>query len=186
MHGAALTHGPARVADCEIYVAAESQKGIVIGKGGKALKAVAGDFVFVDAPFAATAGFPGDINADERGQSLGWWTFDEATASRPSLSHECAGVERSLELLDATCEREGPFDGVLGFSQGAALAALLCMRRRTLFRFAILVAGTRRPSETLPRPFRAPSATLPRPFRAPSESPSPRHRLCTARSAVGG
>ena len=116
----------------------------------KALKAVAGDFVFVDAPFAATAGFLGDINADERGQSLGWWTFDEATASRPSLSHEYAGVERSLELLDATCEREGPFDGVLGFSQGAALAALLCMRRRTLFRFAILVAGTRRPSETLP------------------------------------
>ena len=40
MRGAALTHGPARVADCEIYVAAESQKGIVIGKGGKALKAV--------------------------------------------------------------------------------------------------------------------------------------------------
>jgi predicted esterase len=38
-------------------------------------------------------------------------------------------------------EKEGPFDGLLGFSQGAAAAALLLACHPTWFRCALLVAG---------------------------------------------
>ena len=41
-------------------------------------------------------------------------------------SDVCAGFEQSLATLREAAERDGPFDGVLGFSQGAALVGLLC------------------------------------------------------------
>ena len=61
--------------------------------------------------------------SDERG----WWfsTADQSfSACQPS--ELCAGFEESLATLQRAAEREGPFDGVLGFSQGAALVGLLC------------------------------------------------------------
>ncbi|NWR90203.1 OVCA2 Esterase, partial [Furnarius figulus] len=55
--------------------------------------------------------------------------------------------EESLSAVAAALSERGPFDGVLGFSQGAALAAMVCALRARghprfpSLRFAVLVAG---------------------------------------------
>ncbi|GLT88434.1 hypothetical protein SLE2022_064610 [Rubroshorea leprosula] len=56
------------------------------------------------------------------------------------------GFDLSLSYLKRVFSEEGPFDGILGFSQGAAMAASICARRERLkgeidFRFAILCSG---------------------------------------------
>ena len=40
---------------------------------------------------------------------------------RPSLSVRARGFDESLACLRAAIRDQGPFDGVLGFSQGAAM-----------------------------------------------------------------
>ena len=54
------------------------------------------------------------------------------------------GFEESLELILKTIEDQGPFDGLMGFSQGACLAAILCLRlqqeKRAHFKFCMLFA----------------------------------------------
>jgi hypothetical protein len=37
----------------------------------------------------------------------------------------CLGFENSLALIEKTFEELGPFDGLLGFSQGAAFVGIL-------------------------------------------------------------
>lgn len=81
------------------------------------LDAVA-DFVCVEAPTLAEGDF-------------GWW---HATEDATGVHYR--GLTRSCEALAAY----GSFDGVLGFSQGAALAALL-VAGRTALRFAIIIGG---------------------------------------------
>ncbi|XP_030459942.1 rhodanese-like domain-containing protein 6 isoform X1 [Syzygium oleosum] len=59
---------------------------------------------------------------------------------------QTGGFDSSLAYLKSTYLRDGPFDGILGFSQGAAMAALVCARKDKLkgemdFRFAILCSG---------------------------------------------
>lgn len=56
------------------------------------------------------------------------------------------GLEESLNYLNRVVLEMGPFDGVLGFSQGATMAALFCASQRQKephlrFRFAILCSG---------------------------------------------
>lgn len=92
----------------------------------KALKRA--DFHFIDAPYPARAGFiQEDVDgANGRGPALGWWDFEGET-SRPSTSAKYSGLEEALRNVHQVIEREGPFDGILGFSQGATLAAMLCL-----------------------------------------------------------
>jgi predicted esterase len=103
------------------------------------------DFVCVDAPSLEAGGF-------------GWWhAVDMEEGNR-----RYEGWPRTRAAVVSTFESQGPFDGILGFSQGAALAALLVdlraldrdpscglagpLPRRTpefplCFGFAILVSG---------------------------------------------
>ena len=37
------------------------------------------------------------------------------------------GFDTSLQLIRKTLEEQGPFDGLMGFSQGAAFAAILAL-----------------------------------------------------------
>ena len=77
------------------------------------------EFVYVDAPSLAAGDF-------------GWW---HAEAAEMTAIKSGAGVDRSLkrykgwqktrEAIVSAFARQGPFDGVFGFSQGAALASLL-------------------------------------------------------------
>ncbi|PNS14518.1 Dihydrofolate reductase [Sphaceloma murrayae] len=62
--------------------------------------------------------------------------------ARPDLVREAQAYMREV------IEDEGPFDGVMGFSQGAALAASLVLEHAkyspltTLFKFAVFICGT--------------------------------------------
>lgn len=89
------------------------------------------EYVYVDAPILAD------------GES-GWWNAVSAGAESGGKHYQ--GWERSFELLQRVFEQQGPFDGVLGFSQGAALTGLLVGLRNQVaqpvaFDFAILVGG---------------------------------------------
>ncbi|XP_034360832.1 esterase OVCA2 [Arvicanthis niloticus] len=82
-------------------------------------------------------------------QPRGWW-FSEEKADVFSALEEpavCRGLEEALETVAQALDTLGPFDGLLGFSQGAALAAFVCALgqagdpRFPLPRFIILVSG---------------------------------------------
>ena len=51
---------------------------------------------------------------------------------------------RSHEYLDEIVEEEGPFEGILGFSQGAEVAASLLLHQgqNVKFKFAVFIGGT--------------------------------------------
>ncbi|XP_029544940.1 esterase OVCA2 isoform X1 [Oncorhynchus nerka] len=81
----------------------------------------------------------------------GWW-FSDTQARSFDARQQCQaslGLEESVEAVRTAVKDLGPFDGVLGFSQGAALVAMLCsiqeqnLEPQFQFRFAILVAGFR-------------------------------------------
>jgi predicted esterase len=74
----------------------------------RALETVA-DFVCVDAPSLAKGDF-------------GWW---HATKDANDGTVRYRGWTRTRDALSEFCAAHGPFDGVFGFSQGAAVAALL-------------------------------------------------------------
>lgn len=52
-------------------------------------------------------------------QAYGWWR-----RSNTSDPPEYVGMEKGLAVVSDILASEGPFDGVIGFSQGAALAAM--------------------------------------------------------------
>ncbi|KAI3990228.1 hypothetical protein MKX01_029206 [Papaver californicum] len=59
---------------------------------------------------------------------------------------QTGGFDASLAYLKDVFSKLGPFDGILGFSQGAAMAASICGRKGKLddeidFKFAILCSG---------------------------------------------
>ncbi|KAI1308176.1 hypothetical protein EDD11_004331 [Mortierella claussenii] len=121
----------------------------------KALKDVA-ELVYVTAPHIVpipTLATPEEReddpleNLEPEATPYGWWT---------STQDRCAykGFEESLSGLRELLEKQGPFDGVLGFSQGASMASLLqlLLERPHLsplmngckhepFKFAIIVSG---------------------------------------------
>uniref|UniRef100_A0A8C4LNJ1 Esterase OVCA2 n=1 Tax=Equus asinus TaxID=9793 RepID=A0A8C4LNJ1_EQUAS len=82
-------------------------------------------------------------------QTRGWW-FSEQEADVFSALKEptvCRGLKEALGTVAQALSQLGPFDGLLGFSQGAALAAVVCALgqagdpRFPLPRFIILVSG---------------------------------------------
>lgn len=86
------------------------------------------EVTFVTAPHSVAAG---------EGRGRAWWT-----PSPDGRAYE--GLEVSLAFVDAAARAQGPFDGVLGFSQGGALAALLVAmqpREATAFRFAVCISA---------------------------------------------
>ena len=109
-----------------------------IGAVRKAVKSCA-ELAFVDAPFAATGAFLGEVSADdERGAPLGWWNTGDG--ERPAKSVSYVGLAESVAQIRTLAATEGPFDGVLGFSQGSALAALVCLTARTNATASLLYA----------------------------------------------
>jgi predicted sulfurtransferase len=79
-------------------------------------------------------------------------TIPESTSlDQEQYQSQTAGLEESLKIVDQVLDTQGPWDGILGFSQGASLAALLaareCERERSLpkkerrFKFVICCSG---------------------------------------------
>ncbi|KAM2182809.1 hypothetical protein COP2_034134 [Malus domestica] len=83
----------------------------------------------------------------------GEWKMEESPFDPLQYQQQTAGFDESLAYIKTVYAEEGPFDGLLGFSQGAAMAAaLVCAQqtqRRSLtaggmeFRFVILCSGFR-------------------------------------------
>lgn len=61
-----------------------------------------------------------DSNPDDPIEAFGWWR--RSNTANPPLY---VGIEDGLEAVAKVLRTEGPFDGVIGFSQGAALAAMV-------------------------------------------------------------
>ena len=91
----------------------------------------------------------GDVTEkdEEESDQYGWWfnrddyTFRGIRKGGPAL-----GFDVSLKLIEETFQKYGPFDGILGFSQGACFVGLLCdLQQRGLininFNFAIMSSG---------------------------------------------
>ncbi|NWH63509.1 OVCA2 Esterase, partial [Geococcyx californianus] len=110
----------------------------------KALRGRA-ELVALSAPHAVPGGDGDGGDADD--PPRGWWFSRPGAFEAGEAAAEPAGLEESLSAVAAALAEQGPFDGLLGFSQGAALAAMVCaLRARGDPRFqpvafAILVAG---------------------------------------------
>eukprot|EP00794_Sanderia_malayensis_P003146 gene3146-3615_t len=89
-----------------------------------------------------------ESNGANAERQYGWWFSASNPASFTSLQETEIddGHSDSLTLIEETFREKGPFDGILGFSQGAAFVAHLCALRGEPgspydFKFAILCAG---------------------------------------------
>lgn len=74
------------------------------------------------------------------------WKMSDRKFDHLQYQHQTEGFDESLSYLKTKVSEGGPFDGILGFSQGAAMAALLCAQKEKLkgeidFRFAVLCSG---------------------------------------------
>ncbi|GAB2246389.1 hypothetical protein Droror1_Dr00001882 [Drosera rotundifolia] len=81
------------------------------------------------------------------GQKGGYWERSEVPFDPLQFQQQTEGFNESLTYLNTVFSEKGPFDGILGFSQGAAMGALICAKKGTCnvpavdFRFAILCSG---------------------------------------------
>lgn len=123
------------------------QNGVIFkGKIGSFRKAVAkyAQLVFITAPHKV-------INEDGGGDedSRSWWfNAEDNTFSGKCLGGPALGFEETLKLVEKVVEEHGPFDGFMGFSQGACLVGLLAAMQQKgylpyTFNFAIFTSGFR-------------------------------------------
>ncbi|RCI04223.1 hypothetical protein CU098_012117 [Rhizopus stolonifer] len=82
----------------------------------------------------------------EEHKPFGWWY---SPTYKPVKDGYFVGYKESVEYIKSVLNEQGPFDGILGFSQGACFAALLTELLETRnpnfnhppFKLAILVSG---------------------------------------------
>jgi len=104
-----------------------------LGALRKALKKHA-ELVFVTAPNKILSAEDTLLSSEDaqNGDQYGWWfSTENMTFDSKKPSDVCLGFEKSLSLIEKTFEEQGPFDGLLGFSQGAAFVGILCGMQET-------------------------------------------------------
>ncbi|XP_034949593.1 esterase OVCA2 [Chelonus insularis] len=103
------------------------------------------DFIFAQAPHVVP---PHQFDNEENEvDGRGWWFNTEDhifKATVPSNLSVC--FEESVKVIEKIFEEQGPFDGILGFSQGASFVSILCsMQQKKIspikFNFAIMISG---------------------------------------------
>jgi predicted esterase len=115
------------------------------------------EFFFPDGPHIFTHSMNGDLLSPDKPQQRAWWNSSDD-------GKHYKGLRESILHLNQIVKEHGPFDGVIGFSQGAFLTTILCSLQQlgTLipplpniptnelrdlpsllfqFRFAILIGG---------------------------------------------
>lgn len=106
------------------------------------------DFVFMTAPHSVelqqTNGAGGALADTVPVDFRGWWYVPECYNTKEVKDFE--GFEESVQAVVDFAKNEGPFDGLLGFSQGATLAFLIAaLRQKGVvdidFKFLILICG---------------------------------------------
>jgi predicted esterase len=124
------------------------------------------EFVFCESPHTVprqedeaskASGEQAESGVTSSNTDKGWW-FSEKNSCYDALERtDCdLGFEQTLAYINSVFEEKGPFDGILGFSQGACLAGILCKIAETnketatnghnkyksiKFKFAIIIAG---------------------------------------------
>lgn len=94
----------------------------------KALSKIGYETVFVTAPFPVEIS---DVSFEIQQQSLNdgnmrtWWNTNKA---RPKYYN----LDSAFDTIRQSIETDGPFTGVMGFSQGAALAGIMCQHIHNL------------------------------------------------------
>ncbi|KAK6288527.1 hypothetical protein POUND7_000068 [Theobroma cacao] len=86
------------------------------------------------------------VAPDFSGISEADWKIADLPFDPLQYQGQTDGFDASLGYLRKVFSEQGPFDGILGFSQGAAMAALVCAQRERIkgdidFRFVILCSG---------------------------------------------
>jgi len=68
-----------------------------------------------------------NVDRDAKGENdvYGWWTKTSSIDTTGKEKVEYTGLEDSFSFLAEVLNTQGPFDGVLGFSQGACCAIML-------------------------------------------------------------
>jgi hypothetical protein len=69
-----------------------------------------------------------EVKPDEKTEEQrGWYFSTEAlTFNSHDVTNFSWGLQESIDVISKAFEELGPFDGILGFSQGAALGSILC------------------------------------------------------------
>uniref|UniRef100_A0A1A9V5H8 FSH1 domain-containing protein n=1 Tax=Glossina austeni TaxID=7395 RepID=A0A1A9V5H8_GLOAU len=102
------------------------------------------EFVFIDAPHKAK---PLQEDREELSDQLSWWfNKDDGSFKGTNKNGPAFGFQVSLKVVEKAWKTRGPFQGLLGFSQGACLVGLICglaKRKLTSIKpeFAILSSG---------------------------------------------
>ncbi|KAH0726940.1 hypothetical protein KY284_002805 [Solanum tuberosum] len=86
------------------------------------------------------------VAPDHKGENDSDWKIADSPFDPLQYQKQTEGFDKSIAYLKDLYSKTGPFDGILGFSQGAAMAALVCLHQQKLrgemeFRFAILCSG---------------------------------------------
>lgn len=85
------------------------------------------ELVFITAPHEV----PPLQDSTDSAPGFGWWFCSEnRTFNAYTECDTSVGFEDSMTMLEKVFASQGPFHGVLGFSQGAAMAAMLASYSR--------------------------------------------------------
>ncbi|KRZ28463.1 Uncharacterized protein T4B_7246 [Trichinella pseudospiralis] len=99
------------------------------------------EFYYVDAPH-----FSNHSDNDAEIEARSWWFSQENNRfSSKDITDLCTGFQESVDAIDNAFQQH-KFDGILGFSQGACMASLICSlslqgKFQHRIRFAILISG---------------------------------------------
>ncbi len=92
------------------------------------------DFSYIDAPHPISGSAPPGLPAAMLPSLREWWSSDGTDTDNSYengwRSTSCVGIERSIEYCEQYIRERGPFDVIVGFSQGAAMAGILVGRRQ--------------------------------------------------------
>jgi len=98
------------------------------------------DYVYLDAPFRATGEPDAGIATFYPNRDYFEWYLKDETAAE--------GKRKSLEYILSVLLKQGPFDGIIGFSQGAGMATRVVhhlnnasIALKTPLKFVILIGG---------------------------------------------
>ncbi|XP_053979215.1 esterase AGAP003155 [Hylaeus volcanicus] len=103
------------------------------------------EFVFLRGPHQVP--MKSNFGTDKTEEGYAWWFNTEDHIFKAVVpSNLSVGFDDSLTLIEKTFQESGPFDGILGFSQGATFVTILCfMQQKKLlqikFDFAIIISG---------------------------------------------
>eukprot|EP00899_Mesostigma_viride_P010832 jgi/Mesvir1/19750/Mv13056-RA.1 len=107
------------------------------------------EVVCLDGPFPAEAPPEPEVARTFDPPYYEWYNVDKEAFENETTHYK--GLKETLTYINDYARLHGPFDGVLGFSQGAALAALVCLLQRKgdimtdvpPLRFCMIVSGLR-------------------------------------------